>query len=84
MALKEELIDSVAQIFKEQWETRDGQIVPESDDLKLNNEAVKLNAVVLYADMSASIQTVDDHKAHFAAEVYTSYLHCAAKVYLKS
>ena len=80
MGLKEELEESVADIFREQWTSRDGQVVPEDDDLKLSNEAVKLDAVVLYADMSASTQLVDGHKPHFAAEVYKSYLYCAARV----
>ena len=80
MGLKEDLIENVRQIFKEQWQTRDGQAVPDSDDLKLNNDAVKLDGVVLYADMSASTELVDKKKSHFAAEVYKAYLNCAAKI----
>lgn len=80
MSLKDDLTNSVASIFKEQWEKRDGQTVPDSSDLKLSNDAVSLDAVVLYADMSDSTELVDNHKAHFAAEVYKAYLHCAAKI----
>jgi class 3 adenylate cyclase len=78
--LKDELENSVKQIFKEQWSTREGTKVPESEDLKLNNEGVKLKATVLYADLSSSTHLVDNYKPHFAAEIYKSYLHCAAKI----
>jgi len=40
----------------------------------------KLNATLLYADLSASTALVDTSKALFAAEVYKVYLHCAAKI----
>jgi class 3 adenylate cyclase len=80
MGFKEDIMEAVAQIFKEQWATRDGQTVPEADDLKLSNDAVKLSGVVLYADMSASTELVNKQKSHFAAEVYKAYLHCAAKI----
>lgn len=80
MALAEELSEEVAAIFREQWEKRDGNIVPESENLKLSNDAVELDAVVLYADINESTALVDNHKAHFAAEIYKSFLHCAAKI----
>ena len=80
MALKDELSSEVAKIFGDRWEERDGTVVPESEDLTLGNDAVKLNAVVLYADMADSTALVDKNKPHFAAEVYKAYLHCAAKV----
>ena len=55
MGLKNDLVARVAEIFKEQWQARDGQTVPDADDLKLTNDAVKLDGVVLYADMSARV-----------------------------
>ena len=60
MSLKNELTDSVASIFKEKWEKRDGQTVPNSEDLKLSNDSVELDAVVLYADMSDSTKLVNE------------------------
>jgi class 3 adenylate cyclase len=80
MTLKDELTTSVQGIFKAQWTTRDGTVVPESKDLKLGNDAVKLEATVLYADLSESTPMVDRFKRHFAAEVYKSFLLCAAKI----
>lgn len=80
MSLKEDLIADVKDIFKKQWTSRDGYVVPESDDLKLENDAVLLHATVLYADMADSTILVDKHKPEFAAEIYKTFLHCAAKI----
>lgn len=80
MSLGDELITEVKKIFRERWTSRDGQVVPESEDLKLGNDAVKLDGTVLYADLSASTALVDGYKPHFAAEIYKAYLYCAAKI----
>ena len=80
MGLREDIETEVRRIFKEQWDTRDGTVVPESEDLGLGNEAVKLEGTVLYADISGSTRMVDAHKDHFSAEVYKTYLYCAAKL----
>ncbi len=80
MSLESELKDEVAKIFREQWSVRDGEKVPESDDLQLDNDAVQLDATVLYADMAGSTTLVDTYKPAFAAEVYKAFLHSAAKI----
>lgn len=80
MGLKKELQEQVAKTFSERWSERDGTVVPDSDDLKLYNDAVNLDATVLYADMAESTDLVDGYKDYFAAEIYKSYLYCAAKI----
>jgi class 3 adenylate cyclase len=80
VALKDDLEKEVAKIFRERWETRDGEVVPEPQDLKLGNDAVNLDASVLYADMSGSTVLVDNHSASLAAEVYKSYMVCASRI----
>ncbi len=83
MALQDELKTKVAEIFRTSWETRDGRVVPEPEDLGLGNEAVEFElATVLYADLSGSTSLVDTHGWQFAAEVYKTFLHCAAKIIL--
>ena len=74
MALGDDLRSEVRTILKEQWTVRDGKVVPESDDLNLGNDAVKLEGTVLYADLDDSTKLVDTKKPWFAAEVYKSYL----------
>jgi class 3 adenylate cyclase len=80
MSLKEELQTEVAQVFRAVWEERDGNVVPEANDIKLGNDAVKLEATVLYADLADSTDLVDKYSASFAAEIYKTFLHCAAKI----
>ena len=80
MALADDLRTQVLDIFKTKWESRDGVVVPESDSVKLGNDAVKLGAAVLYADLAESTVLVDTFPRWFAAEVYKAYLHCASKI----
>jgi class 3 adenylate cyclase len=80
MALIDDLQVEVAKFFSEQWSTREGQKVPDSSGLKMANDALTLDATVLYADMAASTHLVDNFNPHFAAEIYKAYLHCTAKI----
>jgi uridylate cyclase len=81
MALQDELKAEVKRIFATNWDERDGRVVPDPEDLSLDNEAVKFDrATVLYADLAGSTALVDTEAWHFAAEVYRTYLYCAAKI----
>lgn len=81
MGLKEDLETDVRDIFNAQWSTRDGTVVPEADDIRLGNDAVKfIEAVVLYADLAGSTALVDGKADWFAAEIYKTFLHCASKI----
>jgi class 3 adenylate cyclase len=80
MGLADDLTAEVGTIFRSQWSVRDGQVVPDTPDIKLGNEGVTLNATVLHADIDGSTSMVDAKTAQFAAEVYKSYLLCAARL----
>jgi class 3 adenylate cyclase len=81
MGLKEDLEADVRDIFNARWSTRDGTVVPEADDLRLGNDAVKFaEAVALYADLAESTALVDGKADWFAAEIYKTFLHCASKI----
>jgi class 3 adenylate cyclase len=80
MGLADDLKTEVTAIFRAQWTTREGQVVPDTPDLKLGNDAVTLDATVLYADIDGSTSMVDSKTAQFAAEVYKTYLLCAAQL----
>lgn len=80
MPLKDELEAEVAKIFRDQWGFREGQVVPDPEDLKLGNDGVRLDATILYADMTQSTKLVDTYKDYFAAEVYKTFLTCCARV----
>jgi class 3 adenylate cyclase len=78
--LGQQLDQEVKKIFRESWSVRDGQKVPESTDVQLGNDAVRLDGTVLYADLDGSTNMVDGYKPEFAAKIYKTYLHCAAKI----
>ncbi|NWL10378.1 adenylate/guanylate cyclase domain-containing protein [Paenarthrobacter nitroguajacolicus] len=80
MSLLADLQDYAKKTHAEVWTTRDGQKVPAAEDIKLGNEAVKVEATVLYADLAESTQLVKDKKDSFAAEVYKNYLYTAGKI----
>lgn len=80
MGLRDELDDEVKRIFADQWSSRKGLKVPDNEDLGLGNDAVEIEAAVLYADLTDSTGLVESSKPHFAAEVYKSYLRCAARI----
>ena len=81
MALVDELKAEVKRIFATSWDERDGRVVPEPKDVSLDNQAVNFErATVLYADLRGSTSLVDYYKWWFSAEVYRTYLYCAAKL----
>ncbi len=81
MALVDDLKDETNKIFREEWKFRNGQVVPEPKDIGLGNDAVYFErATVLYADLSDSTGLVDGYKWWFAADIYKTFLHCAAKI----
>jgi class 3 adenylate cyclase len=80
MGLADDLKSEVQTIFRSQWATREGEVVPDTPDIKLGNDGVKLDATVLYADIDGSTNMVDSKTAEFSAEVYKSYLLCASRI----
>jgi class 3 adenylate cyclase len=82
MATEQELAARVADIFAGLWDSStEGQTVPEPEELRLGgNHGIQLDATVLYADMTDSTALVDRESPEFAAEIYKSYLHCAATI----
>ncbi len=82
MGLKEELNSEIRVIYKEQWTTRDGNVVPTDASIKLSNDGVKLAGAVLYADIADSTKLVAGHTAVAAAEIYKAFLRSAARIIL--
>jgi class 3 adenylate cyclase len=80
MGLKADLEDQVSTIFSSRWTERDGEVVPDDESVTLGNDAVNLTATVLYADLADSTKMVDAKSKMYSAEVYKTFLHCAAKV----
>ena len=73
-ALNDTLTDEISKVFTATWSVRDGQVVPKTEDVLLSNGAVKLHAVVLYADLARSTQLAMDFDRSVAAKVVRAYL----------
>ena len=80
MGLLQDIRTEVAAIFAAKWRRREGRVVPQAEDVKLGNDAVILDATVLYTDLAKSTALVDGYKDFFAAAVYKSYLLSACRV----
>lgn len=74
MALKDDIGRDIGNIFSTTWNSRDGQVVPKTEDVALANGAVKLDAVVLYADLANSTQLAREFPRSVAAKIVRAYL----------
>lgn len=82
MGLKDTLSTEVRQTLAEAWTEEATTSVPAPEQLRLNaNHAKNLEvATVLYADLDGSTSMVDNRPWQFSAEIYKSYLRCAAAI----
>jgi class 3 adenylate cyclase len=70
----------VAAVFATRWKRREGQVVPEAENITLGNDSVELDGTVLYADLADSTALVDGFKDWFAAEVYKAFLVASCRI----
>lgn len=75
-----EISSNALSIFRTNWSRRRGHVAPDSESVQLGNDAVELEAAVLYADLAASTSLVSRYKDYFAAEVVKSFLLAACDV----
>lgn len=80
MGLADGLKSEMGKIAYGRWSTREGRVVPSDTSIAMNNDAVEIEATVLYADLADSTILVDRYKPEFAAKVYKMFLYCAAKI----
>jgi class 3 adenylate cyclase len=75
-----EMQKAIDGILLSKWDRRDGNVVPEPENLKHTNDAVDLEGTVLYADLAESTGLVEGYKDWFAAEVYKVFLLSASEL----
>lgn len=81
MAFFDDLKAEVATIFQTGWAATSGRVVPVPTSVGLGNKAIEFeSATVLYADLDGATAMVDKWSWMFCAEIYKTYLHCAAKI----
>ena len=74
MALNNDIDTEIGRIFNATWDSRDGRLVPKTEDVNLSNGAVKLNAVLLYADLYNSTALARTFQRSVAAKIVRAYL----------
>src|SRR4051794_8728269 len=80
MALLNELTKNVDDILNQEWNIREGQVVPATEDVALAGGAVKLNATFLYADLADSTDLAMNYDKRIAAKVFKSFLSCSTRL----
>jgi len=74
MALNDEIGTEIGRILSATWDSRDGRLVPKTEDVNLSNGAVKLDAVLLYADLYHSTELARTFQRSVAAKIVRAYL----------
>lgn len=80
MSLKEDVEAGVSGVLAPEWVVRDGQVVPETQDIALGNGAVRLEATYLYADMADSTGLAQGYHDWAVAKVVRCYLNAATRL----
>jgi class 3 adenylate cyclase len=82
MGLRDDLVTHVTQVFSSRWQEDNAISVPAPESLALDaNHAKTLqSATVLYADLDSSTAMVDTQHWTLSAEVYQTFLRCAARL----
>src|SRR2546426_1153205 len=80
MALKDDLAAEIDGILNQTWALRDGQVVPETEDVALAGGGVKLKATVAYADLADSTELAMDFDARVAAKIFRAFLAMSTRI----
>lgn len=80
MARVDDLTTTTVDILNTKWEVRDGNVIPESDDLALKNGAVKIEATFLYADLAGSSKLAKLCPWETTAKIIRAYLDCCVRL----
>ena len=84
MATAAKIETDVSTIFGMTWAARDGHVIPKTDDVALKNGAVKLNAVLLYADLCHSTTLARTFPRSVAAKIVRAYLSSMTQMVTKN
>lgn len=81
MSLGDEIRSDLDKLVGTPWTIRDGRVVPGTDDVKLfSNDAVKLDAVYLYADLLGSTKLARGFRPETAGKVIRASLRTASRI----
>jgi class 3 adenylate cyclase len=69
-----DISSEIDNILKTDWSKREGKVVPTTSDIQLGNDAIEIDATILYADLKESTAMVKKYYNWFSAEIYKCYL----------
>lgn len=80
MTWEETIGKETEEILSTQWNARDGNVVPEAEDLALADGAVKINATFLYADLAGSSKLARLCPWDTTAKIIKAYLKISTRL----
>ncbi len=72
--------EDIAEVLDTPWDTRDGQVVPDTGDVKLSDGAVLLDATYAYADMANSTGLAQSATKMQTAKIIRTYLNASSRI----
>lgn len=78
--ISEKIASEVEGVLQTPWTTRSGQVVPDTDDVKLKGGAVMIDATYLYADLADSSGAAHRLKKEVTGKLIRSYLDATSRV----
>lgn len=80
MGLEADVRAGVTNVLAPEWNRRNGQVVPKSEDVTLKDGAVDIQATYLYADMADSTGLAQSYKDFAVAKAIRCYLDAASRL----
>lgn len=80
MTDKDEIIEQVNDFFNETHNITQGYVIPDVDDIGLDNEGKEIELAMLFIDINESTKIVDSVKRTTAVKIYKSFLWGVAKI----
>lgn len=80
MGFKDDIHSQTLQIVYKDFDVRRGYTVPTTDNVKLSDGAVRVDATFMYSDMANSTKLAVDHSQEDAAKVVRAYLNTVTRV----
>lgn len=80
MGVADDLEQSIHDVLNATWGTREGQVVPTTEDVTLKNGAVYLDAVYVYADLANSTELARNFPKKMVGKIVRSYLSSMSRI----
>ena len=79
MAAADDISKDVQEIIDTPWALRKGQVIPDTQDVKLKGGSVELEATFLYADLADSSRMAKELDRRVTAKIIKSFLATSCK-----